>query len=210
MNNRKLFAQRISLVGITTLLLSLSNIILLPILTKNLSIDEYGMWAQIIVTISIVPGITMLGLPFTMTRFLPSIKNKEGIQEIFYSIILIVFITSGLSCLLIYILSEPIASILFADNVAIVKMVSLIAFVECINSVFYSYFRATQQIKKYTMFSIIQVVLFLTLISLIVFSGKGIFGVVFGLFLHLHRLYILKQLSHFFNTCNFIFIESLE
>jgi O-antigen/teichoic acid export membrane protein len=191
MTDNKLFVQRIGLVGITTLLLSLSNIILLPILTKNLSIDEYGIWAQIIVTVSIIPGITMLGLPFTMTRFLPSIKNKDEIQDIFYSILLIVLVTSGFSCLLIYLLSETIAYTLFDENIVIVKIVAIIAFVECINSVFYGYFRATQQIKNYSIFNIIKTVLYLTIISIAIFIDGGIIGIVIALLLRNLILFLI-------------------
>ena len=47
MNDHKLFTQRIGLIGLTNLLISLSGIILLPILTKTLPIEEYGVWVQI-------------------------------------------------------------------------------------------------------------------------------------------------------------------
>ena len=47
MSEYKLFTQRIGLIGITNLLVSLSGIILLPILTKNIPIEEYGVWVQI-------------------------------------------------------------------------------------------------------------------------------------------------------------------
>ena len=41
-NEYKLLFQRVGLVAISNALLSFSGIILLPILTKNLSIEEYG------------------------------------------------------------------------------------------------------------------------------------------------------------------------
>ena len=44
MTEYKLFAQRVGLVGIVNLLVSLSGIIMLPILTKTLPIEEYGIW----------------------------------------------------------------------------------------------------------------------------------------------------------------------
>jgi O-antigen/teichoic acid export membrane protein len=66
MTESKLLIQRIGLVGATNLLLGLSSIILLPILTKILTIADYGVWAQISVTVALVPGIATLGLPFTV------------------------------------------------------------------------------------------------------------------------------------------------
>ena len=126
MTESKLLIQRIGLVGATNLLLGLSSIILLPILTKILTIADYGVWAQISVTVALVPGIATLGLPFTMTRFLPSARTKEEIQEIFYSIVFIILISSGLVCLLIYFFSGSVASILFDNNIIIVKILYLI------------------------------------------------------------------------------------
>ena len=70
MTEYKLFAQRVGLVGIVNLLVSLSGIILLPILTKTLPIGEYGIWVQIIVTITLISPVAGLGLPYTMVRFL--------------------------------------------------------------------------------------------------------------------------------------------
>jgi len=43
---------------------------------KNLSIEEYGIWAQITASIGVFPGLVMLGLPYTIVRFLPAFKKK--------------------------------------------------------------------------------------------------------------------------------------
>lgn len=177
----KLFAQRIGLIGITNLLLSLSGIILLPILTKNLSIEEYGLWIQIGVTISIVPNITLLGLPFTMVRFLPSAREKRETQEIFYSIFFLAFFTSILGALFIYILAPVLATILFDRNIIIVKLTSYITLVQCINSILFNYFRATQQITKYSILQIIYTCFNLYFISILILQNKGIIGATYGL-----------------------------
>jgi O-antigen/teichoic acid export membrane protein len=50
----KLFAQRVGLVGIVKLLVSLRGLILLPILTKTLGTDLYGVWTLILVTTSLL------------------------------------------------------------------------------------------------------------------------------------------------------------
>ena len=68
MSEYRLFAQRIGLIGITNLLVNLSGVILLPILTKTLPIEEYGIWTQITVTIGLIPSIVMLGLPYTKKK----------------------------------------------------------------------------------------------------------------------------------------------
>ena len=183
MNQYKIFAQRVGLVGITNLIISLSGIIFLPILTKNLSIEEYGIWAQLMVTVGIVPLTVLFGLPYAMTRFLPALEKREEIQEIFYSILFVVTVASVTASLLIYIFSNVIANKLFDSNILVVKTLSVIIFIECLNSLFFNYFRATQQIKKYSILLSIQTLLNMILVSFFVITGRGIFGAVLGFML---------------------------
>jgi len=180
MNNYKLFAQRIGLIGTTNLLLSLSGIILLPVLTKNLPIEEYGIWAQIMVTIGLVPSLVMLGLSYTMVRFLPSLQKKEEIQEVFYSILFLILLTSLTSSLLIYILSKPLADILFESNVTVVKILSAIVFIECINDLFLNYLRAKEKIKLYSILMTTKIFTQLCSVFLFVTIGMGIVGATIG------------------------------
>jgi O-antigen/teichoic acid export membrane protein len=191
MDKYKLFAQRIGLVGVTNLLLGLSGIILLPILTKNLPVEDYGIWAQINVTIGIVPAVAAFGLPYTMVRFLPSLSNKEEIQDIFYTIFFLVLLTSAIVSTLIYMLSESIASTLFENNVIIVKILALTVFIECLNYIFIGYFRANQQIKRYSKLMFIQTSLLILLVSFFVLSGKGIIGATLGLLIKSGVLFLI-------------------
>jgi O-antigen/teichoic acid export membrane protein len=191
MKENNLLIQRIGLISATNLFLGLSNIILLPILTKNLSIADYGIWTQFSITISLVPGIVTLGLPFTMTRFLPSAKTIEDVKDIFNSILVIVSMSSGVVCLFLYFFSGRIASVLFDNNVIIVKILSLVTFSECLNATLNSYFRATQQIKKYSIFLFIQIILYYAFIFIFLFNGRGIIGVTIGLLIESFSLFII-------------------
>jgi O-antigen/teichoic acid export membrane protein len=181
MNDHKLFTQRIGLIGITNLLVSLSGIILLPILTKNIPIEEYGIWILIGVTIGLIPAVVMLGLPYTMVRFLAAAKKREEIQEGFYSIFFIVFFTSAIASFLLFLFSRSIAASLFDNNLTIARILSLIVFIVCLNSLLLNFFRTFQQIKRYSMFLFIQTWLNVALVAYFVLSGYGIFGAVMGL-----------------------------
>lgn len=180
MNEYKLFSQQVGLVGITQLLLRLSGIILLPVLTKNLPIEEYGIWAQSIVTIQLIPLLATLGLPYTMVRFLAAEKNKEEIQESFSSILTIVLLTSALVCVFIYLFSGPIASVLFGNDVMVVKILAVIIMFECLILFFKNYFRTFQQIKKFSFFELFRIYFRLFLASYFVLLGYGIFYALIG------------------------------
>ena len=178
MSEYKLFAQRIGLVGIVSLLLSLSGIILLPILTKNLPIEEYGMWVQTMVTIGLIALVSGLGLPFTMIRFLAAEKSKEKIQECFYSIIILILFISLIISFLLVIFSKPFATTFLDNRIDLVLLISLIIPVECLSGVCLSFFGAFQETKKHSLFSLLSIYGMVAMVAYTVLSGYGIFWVI--------------------------------
>ena len=191
MNEHKLFTQRIGLIGITHLLVGLSGIILLPILTKNIPIEEYGIWVQISVTIGLIPAVVTLGLPYTMVRFLAAAKTKEEIQEGFYSIAFVVLFTSAIASLLLFLFAKPIAASLFDNDLTIARILPLIIFIECLNGFLPNFFRTFQQIKRYSIFSFIRTWLQVALVAYFVLSGYGIFGALIGLLISRSFLFLI-------------------
>jgi len=194
MGEYKLFAKRIGLIGLSNLLVNLSGVILLPILTKNLPIEEYGVYAQIIVTIGLIPSIALLGLPYTMVRFLAEEKDRERIREGFYSIYFIVLFMSAIAALALFLSSNLIASLLFDGDQTVVKILSGIIFVECSNTSLYNYFRTFQQMKRYSLFMLIQTILNMLLIAYFVLSGYGIKGVAIGILITRVSIFIVMAI----------------
>jgi O-antigen/teichoic acid export membrane protein len=119
----KLFAQRVGLIGITNLLVNLRGLILIPILTKTLGAEGYGLWAQVIVTIALITPLVTLGLSSAMIRFLAAERDKKEIQEGFYSSSVLIFFGSVLASAILFIFSEPIAASLFGGATDIVKLI---------------------------------------------------------------------------------------
>lgn len=188
--------QRIGLVGITNILVAISSIILLPILTKSFSTSDYGIWVQIMTTISLIPFIATLGLPYTMVRFLSSEKNKEKVQEGFYSIAGIVFIFTIIISLFLFLFSGRIASILFNDNINLVIILSVITLFACLNSFLLNFFRTFQQMKRYSVFLLIQTYLGLLFVSYLALNGFNINLIVLG--------YLIANIITFFLMIPFI------
>ena len=181
MSEHRVFAQRVGLIGITNLLIALSGIFLLPILTKTLPIEEYGIWVQFMVTIGLIPSIIMFGLPYTMVRFLAGMEKIENIREGFYSIAFVVLVTSTVASFLFFLSSKPIATTLFDGNITIVRILSLVIFIKCINDVLLDFFRAFQRIKKFSIFTIMQTFLDFVLVAYFILSGYGIVFAAIGM-----------------------------
>jgi O-antigen/teichoic acid export membrane protein len=173
--------QRIGLVGITNILIALSSLIILPILTKNLSIQEYGIWIQINVTILLISNLVALGLPYAMVRFLAAIKIKSEVQEGFYSIMSITLISALILSFILFIFSQQIGKILFNGDTLVAVILPLIVIIASLNNLFLSYFRTFQQMKKYSLILFIQSYLNVALVSYFAISGYGVLGVVIGL-----------------------------
>ena len=183
MSENKLLVQRIGLISLVNLLTNLGGIVLLPILTKNISVEEYGIWAQVNVTVGLISVLILLGLPHSMVRFMAAAKGRTEIQESFYSILFLVALVGALMSLLLFHLSGPLAVYLFDNNLAVTKILPLIVFVESLNAILFNFFRASQRIKLYSLFVFINMYISIALAYYFVTTGWGIFGAVIGLLL---------------------------
>jgi O-antigen/teichoic acid export membrane protein len=177
----KSFVQRIGVTGISSILVSLSNLILLPILTKNISISDYGIYVQIGVTLTLIPIFSTLGLVSAMTRFLASKKGIiNEIQEGFYSIFFAIVGVSIFVSTILFILSPNIAHLLFNDNVLVAQLLPILIFIATLNVVISFYFRTFQQMNKYSIFVISQAYLIVLFVSYFAITDSNIIYVVIG------------------------------
>lgn len=180
MSEYKLYAQRIGLVGITNALLSINVLVLLPILTKNLSLEDYSIWVQANITVTLIPAVVLLGLPYTMVRFLSAEKIKENMQEGFYSIFITGIFMSLVTSILIIVLAEPIAAKLFDNNIIITRILSIIVFFECMNNCCLSFFRTFLRMKAYSLILLAKTYLNVILVSCFIIFNQGIIGAMTG------------------------------
>lgn len=181
--SEKLLVQRIGLIGLMNLLTNLGGIILLPILTKNISVGDYGIWAQVNVTVGLISILILLGLHQSMVRFMAAAKGRDEIQESFYSILLTVAVAGAMVSIIIYSFSDRLAALLFDNNLAVTRVLPLIVFMESINNILFNFFRASQHIKLYSLLSLMSMYLSIVLAYYFVSSGDGILGAVIGLLL---------------------------
>jgi len=191
MSEYKLFAQRVGLVGIVNLLVSLRGLILLPILTKTLDIELYGIWVQIIVTISLLTFLATLQLHGAIIRFFAGEQDKAKIKAGFYSVFALVFLFSLLLIVIIAVFSEPFAITFFGGEEAIpfVRLLYFLIPATALDTICIEFFRAFQQMKKYTGFLILQQILELSLISYAVLFGYSLFGALLSLIIA--RIFLL-------------------
>ena len=170
----------ISILGMTT---SISGILLLPIITKILGVQDYGIYVQFSVTLALIIGITTLGLPYATVRFLAGEKNREKIIGEVWSTVLIILLASILVTAVMMLFSRPIANLLFGGLISVVIVLAFLIPIESISTTLQNLFRVFQLTKHYTVFNVMKTYVELGIVIFLILSGFGIVEVVLSIFI---------------------------
>jgi len=180
MNELKGFVRMIGILGLASFLSSISPLVLLPYLTNNLSSIDYGVFVQFSTTITILPAIAILGLPYSFVRYMSASKCRKNVQELFYSItVLIAAVTIVLGIFLI-IGSGSIANCIFNGNITVSLLLPITIFFSAFILFFYDVLRTFRKNKEYSLFTIFQAYLTVLLVALFIIYGYNVQGAVFG------------------------------
>lgn len=182
MSENTVFAQRIGLTGVVQAIVSLKGLIILPILTKTLGASDYGIWTQILVTISLLLPSISLGLGPAMVRFL-SVKGKREIGQGVLTILSVILPISLIAALVVFLLSDFLAVTLLGQESVdtAIKVASLLLTLEALNTMALASFRIFGQIKRYAAIILAQSALEIGLIAFFVLSGQGLVGAIIAL-----------------------------
>ncbi len=174
------FVKNIGIISWVNLLLFLERIILLPVITKLLGAENYGIWAQIGVTISLLSPLAVLGLNGAVVRFLAGEKTEEEIREGVYSVLTLVFIVSSIIALFLIIFTDPVANFFQTPSI-LIKILSFIIIFECLNSILLSILQTFQEVKKYSFFVIFKTLGEIGLVITALFLNHGLLGAIASL-----------------------------
>lgn len=159
---------------------ALEGIIILPIITKLMGAENYGVWIQLQVTITLAVSLLTLGLPYTLVRFLAGEKNKKNIQDGIWSSLALVCVISIIAAIILNIFSEPVAYF-FGQKKIFAVLLAVILLFSGLNEILFNIFRAFQQIKKYAFFFIFQILAEIILVSLTLFWTHDILNAILSL-----------------------------
>lgn len=180
MSTYKKFTKYVSLIVLINIAGQLKGIIVLPIITKLLGAADYGIWTQLRVTINLLTPFILLDLPGSIVRFLAAEKDKKEIQEGIYSVLALVASVAAVIALCFVIFSGFFAKFFQCDPI-LVKIFAFVMLFECLNNVLFSALEAFQEMKKYTIFVISQLIGELLLILGFIYYGYGLLGVIISL-----------------------------
>ncbi|MDD5145046.1 MAG: oligosaccharide flippase family protein [Candidatus Pacebacteria bacterium] len=180
MTSVKSFTKNIGIVGLVNVSIAIERIILLPIITKLLGAEGYGVWSQIGVTISLLSPLVLLGLSYTLVRFLAGEKDKKEIQESIYSVLFFVFLTSLAAAAFFIFFANQISGFLGIPAV-FNQVLGLIILFESLGLVFFGVLQAFQEIGKYSALLILKSLGEIILIIIALALGYSLVGAIISL-----------------------------
>jgi O-antigen/teichoic acid export membrane protein len=176
-----LIIQRIGLTAIARIIESTKGFVILPILTKVLGPGDYGIWTQILITVSLILPLIQFGLPFAMLRFLPS-KEKKEIGQGIITCLTVILPASIILALAVFFLSDfATTNFLKEGSPELIQLASLLVIFQALSTAAHGAFRIFGQIKRYSLIVILETFLEVGLISYFVLSGYGLFGAIISL-----------------------------
>ena len=184
-------AKDSSFVLLARLMISFSNLLFIPLLTKNLSTENYGIWAQVWITLPLVSSFLLLGFDEAMSRFFPSLGKREYSRD-FFSLLLPIVLLGSVSCAVIYFFSDPISNSLFNGNAYIVELLSALIFIFLLDLIFYSLLRSLRLMRTYSILIFVQNIFEMGMAAMMVMMGEGVEGAVLAILIT--RLGILFSL----------------
>ena len=165
-------------VAIATVVQFVIGLIQLPLLTKTLGAHDYGLWSQLNATVSLILPFTALGLGGAMVRFLASEKDRDKIQEAFYSVVAVSFLINLVAAMVIgFGLTDILAANFFDGAVQIVRVAAILVLLTPVSALYLNLIRTFQQIKRHSMVLIAGSCSQLGLIAYLVLNGYGILSV---------------------------------
>jgi len=198
----KKFTKNVGLITIVNLLVVIKGIIFLPLITKMLGVLNYGIWAQLLVTVSLLAPIVRLGLTNSIVRFVAAEKNNEEIKEGVYSALFLIVVLSAAVFLCFLIFINPIANF-FQSPTILVGILPIIIFLECVNMTLLSTFQALHQMKKYSFFMILLSLAEIICVVAAIYLGYGLQGAVFALLLAKFTAFLFTYLD-IYRTIGFV------
>jgi O-antigen/teichoic acid export membrane protein len=176
------FAKDVGITGLTQVVASICGFLLLPIITKAIGTEGYGIWTQIAVTVSLLAPLAMLGLSNSYVRFLSAERDEDVRREGFYSISLFILVSGTLVSILMFLLARPIADLVIDSPGAYeyVQMGSFWVLLSSLDIMMLYYFRIYNQMRKFFYLVSLNSVGKVAVISLLLSYDYGLTGVILG------------------------------
>ncbi len=202
---KELYARIIkgtAMVTVADSLVRLKFFILIPVFSKTMGAIGYGVWTQVMVTVTMLLPLAMPGGDFGLMKFLPGL-DKKTMSEKLSSILWIVLVSSIMAGSAITLFSWPISTIFFNDAkyATLVRLAGLYLVTFVLKEFFLKLFRCTSDIKRYSKYLFLESVAYLTVGLVLALYMRSVFYILAAytainfLFLILYWTIIQKKIG---------------
>jgi len=176
-NRRRKFTSNVLVRLVTQVILRLRSLILLPLIARTLGASQYGVWAQITVTISLLAPVMTLRLETACVRYLSS-KRDRNISASFFGMLLLIWGVIILTLGSGFLFRAQIAEFLFGDKTQIlyVELLLLLLGIRVTFSFLRNYYRTFNHIIRYSAVELITTFASIGAAVFFVLSGHGLVG----------------------------------
>jgi len=183
LNNIKSFLRHSAVYSISNVAVKAMGVVLLPLYTKYISLEDFGKLAIIEVSLTIAVEVLLLGQGQSIIMFNDLLEFKDKLNSIFFTLFILISVPSLLLCILIYLLQASLPTILYVAPTSLVyiKLGVIITFLRVLNTFFLEKIRAEQLPLKYTMTNITKLVVsLLCIIFFVAILQYGIIGILYS------------------------------
>lgn len=180
------FGKDVVIRFITEGLLRVRALIFLPIIAKFLGVDDYAIWTQVGITLSLLTPLLMLRLESACVRYLGSVEDREELGRRFFSMFALILGILLLVCATLYSLSEEVSLLLFGEREydLIARLFSIYLFATVTRTFLQNYYRTVNRTKTYSWIQMVQSFSEIGLIAFfILYIGTGIEGAFYAVIL---------------------------
>lgn len=180
----KKFARDAAFVASAQVGIGVANFLILPIVTKTIGAHDYGLWIQILVTVTLLSRIALMEVQSALIRFTSSKTDKREVRDQFYTLFTFVTMVSTGIALLFMMLLDTIGITIGGGAWPIIAVMLLVPF-SALGSITTAYFMATYQAKTYAILNMFTAFGQLFFILVLLNFGFGLVGVISGALLAL-------------------------
>lgn len=158
------------------------SFLLIPVYTRYLSVENYGLLDICIVTIQILIIFTGLGMPQSLIRFYNESKIKNEIGTIYSTSLSLNLMGCTAIILIILVSNQSLSKLIFkSDYISLLFIVGMVSIARSLTHLSLSFYRARNRAVQYAIFAfIIMVGLIIFNIIFVVLLRKGIFGILYS------------------------------
>jgi O-antigen/teichoic acid export membrane protein len=191
------YGKKLLVLFLVTSTVYLQKFLLIPVLSRNLGMEIYGIWSQITVAVAFLVPFCLLALPEAFVRFSAGKTDKIEISRNYYTVLFSI-ITAGFFVSILFFASAGSISATFIKTdkeiLPLVRAAALLLFFQCLSQFSTDYFRTFQKEKIYSLLQLFLAIGTIVLALAAIAAGYGLYQIIISvIFIHV-IIFVFSQI----------------